>query len=60
MMMLKEIWYAENFGWSPQVVRDMPLESFEWFPIILTARAESDRMRNSQQERERGGIQRLR
>jgi hypothetical protein len=30
-------WYAKTFSWTPQQVRELPLDCFNWFPIIEEA-----------------------
>lgn len=37
--LVTEEWWAETYRWPPQVVRELPLEAYEWFPEIAEARA---------------------
>jgi len=59
--MLTEVWFAENFQWTPDQVAELPLDSLDWIPIVATAKHEAQRMKQNAQQahNSRPGIQRL-
>jgi hypothetical protein len=49
-------WYAKTYGWTPDQVAELPIEEYEWLPVIEMA--ESEAMiaeQNQEQARSRRG-----
>ena len=44
-------WYAENYHWTPQVVRELELEELDWLLIRQGAVQEAQRIQQQAQER---------
>jgi hypothetical protein len=59
--LLMEVWYAEAFHWTPDTVAELPLDSYDWIPIVTHAKSEAQRMKQSAQQAHntKPGIQRL-
>ena len=48
-------WYAKTYGWTPDQVRELPADVFDWLPAIEIADAEAAAMRQKAEEaRNRG------
>jgi hypothetical protein len=48
---LLERWFARTYGWPPQTVRELPLETLTWFPVIEAAEAEAARIKANAEAR---------
>lgn len=53
-----EEWFAETYHFPPAITRELDLDSLEWFQIIRQAKAEVQRMRDREAEREARSQQR--
>jgi len=31
---LLDEWFADTYGYTPQEVAEMPLEAYQWYPVI--------------------------
>lgn len=49
--LLMERWYAEKYHWPPQVVRELPLDAYEWFPTIDRAAQAAQQSRAAAEQR---------
>lgn len=52
-------WFAKTYGWTPDQVRDLDLDFFEWLPVIEAADHQAGESRrkteDAKQRRPRGG-----
>ena len=48
---LTERWFAKTYGWTPDVVRKLPLESLRWFPLIEQADTRAAKIRQDQRKK---------
>ena len=51
---LLDEWFADTYGFTPREVADMPLEAYQWYPVIRRAHNEVTAMRQRQDQRMRG------
>ena len=47
-------WFADTYGYTPQQVAEMPLEAYQWYPVIRRAHNEAADIRRRQAQRMRG------
>ena len=38
---LLDEWFADTYGYTPQEVAEMPLEAYQWYPVIRRAHNEA-------------------
>jgi hypothetical protein len=50
---LLDEWFADAYGFTPGQVAEMPLEAYQWYPVIRRAHNEAAAMRQRQAERMR-------
>ena len=51
-------WYAKTYGWTPDQVAELPIEEYEWLPVIEMADAEAqmaEQRAETARNRPRGG-----
>lgn len=49
-------WFAKQYGWTPDQVDELPVEFYDWAPVIETADSEaSERRQKIEERRNRGG-----
>jgi hypothetical protein len=51
---LLDEWFADTYGFTPAEVAEMPLEAYQWYPVIRRAHNEAAAMRQRQAQRMRG------
>ena len=51
---LLDEWFADTYGYTPQEVAEMPLEAYQWYPVIRRAVGEAAQIRQRQAQRMRG------
>lgn len=54
-------WWAQQYGWTPAQVDELPLDAVEWFPLIERAADEAAKVRSDTKtpapgKRRRGGF----
>lgn len=43
-------WYAKTYGWTPDQVRELPIDCFAWFPAIEAAHNDAVERRQRMEE----------
>ena len=51
---LTEHWFAKTYGWPPEIVRKLPLDSLHWFPLVAQAETRANKIRHDQHQHKRG------
>jgi hypothetical protein len=49
--MISYRFFAQSYGWTPEQVRSLSLEEFDWLPLVETAFGEASRQEQAAQER---------
>lgn len=52
--MLTYRWFARQYGWTPDQVDELPIEAWEWLPLIEQAADDASRLRQNTQGRTGG------
>jgi len=51
---LLDEWFADTYGYTPAEIAEMPLEAYQWFPVIRRAHNEAASLRHRQEQRMQG------
>jgi hypothetical protein len=49
--LLMDEWFASTYNFTPQQVREMPVDAVTWFPVIAEARGRAAQAKADQQRR---------
>lgn len=49
--MLVDRWFARTYGWTPDQVSELPLEDYEWLPVVEQAWMRVEQLLHQREQR---------